>query len=173
MQALLNIISNPVNSTVPIAAEVLKQKGTYDPKRLFGVTTLDVVRLNPSKQTLLASSPPGTGLHVKSPSEAAPARDAGGSGALNRLEGSPPHGWLHSGTVSSEHACRHGAAGNSPQAGSRHLEVLDRLERVHSPGRGKHVSVRDVKVLPADSHAGIYLMADPGADTRASFMTEA
>ncbi len=42
-QALLNIISNPVNSTVPIAAEVLKQKGTYDPKRLFGVTTLDVV----------------------------------------------------------------------------------------------------------------------------------
>ena len=44
MQALLNIISNPVNSTVPIAAEVLKQKGAYDPKRLFGVTTLDVVR---------------------------------------------------------------------------------------------------------------------------------
>ena len=43
MQAILNIISNPVNSTVPIAAEVLKQKGTYDPKRLFGVTTLDVV----------------------------------------------------------------------------------------------------------------------------------
>ena len=40
---MLNIISNPVNSTVPIAAEVLKQKGTYDPKRLFGVTTLDVV----------------------------------------------------------------------------------------------------------------------------------
>ena len=39
----MNIISNPVNSTVPIAAEVLKQKGTYDPKRLFGVTTLDVV----------------------------------------------------------------------------------------------------------------------------------
>ena len=44
MQALVNMISNPVNSTVPIAAEVFKQKGTYDPKRLFGVTTLDVVR---------------------------------------------------------------------------------------------------------------------------------
>ena len=42
--ALLNIISNPVNSTVPIAAEVLKQKGVYDPRKLFGVTTLDVVR---------------------------------------------------------------------------------------------------------------------------------
>jgi len=43
-EALVNMISNPVNSTVPIAAEVFKQKGTYDPKRLFGVTTLDVVR---------------------------------------------------------------------------------------------------------------------------------
>ena len=43
-QALLNIISNPVNSTVPIAASVLKAAGVYDPKRLFGVTTLDVVR---------------------------------------------------------------------------------------------------------------------------------
>jgi len=38
------IISNPVNSTVPIVAEVLKSKGVYNPKKLFGVTTLDVVR---------------------------------------------------------------------------------------------------------------------------------
>jgi malate dehydrogenase len=44
--ALVHVISNPVNSTVPIAAEVLKQKGAYDPRRLFGVTTLDVVRAN-------------------------------------------------------------------------------------------------------------------------------
>lgn len=42
--ALINIISNPVNSTVPIASEVFKKAGTYDEKRLFGVTTLDVVR---------------------------------------------------------------------------------------------------------------------------------
>uniref|UniRef100_A0A7S0SSH8 Malate dehydrogenase n=1 Tax=Mantoniella antarctica TaxID=81844 RepID=A0A7S0SSH8_9CHLO len=42
--AIINMISNPVNSTVPIAAEVLKKKGVYDPKKLFGVTTLDVVR---------------------------------------------------------------------------------------------------------------------------------
>mmetsp|Transcript_11768 Transcript_11768/g.38684 ORF Transcript_11768/g.38684 Transcript_11768/m.38684 type:complete len:341 (+) Transcript_11768:34-1056(+) len=42
--AMINMISNPVNSTVPIAAEVLKAKGVYDPKKLFGVTTLDVVR---------------------------------------------------------------------------------------------------------------------------------
>ena len=42
--AWINMISNPVNSTVPIAAETLKAMGVYDPKRLFGVTTLDVVR---------------------------------------------------------------------------------------------------------------------------------
>ncbi|CAL4909651.1 unnamed protein product [Urochloa decumbens] len=42
--ALVNMISNPVNSTVPIAAEVFKKAGTYDEKKLFGVTTLDVVR---------------------------------------------------------------------------------------------------------------------------------
>ena len=43
-KAHILVISNPVNSTVPIAAEVLKQANVYDPKRLFGVTTLDVVR---------------------------------------------------------------------------------------------------------------------------------
>ncbi|CAM6095116.1 unnamed protein product [Calypogeia fissa] len=43
-EAIVTIISNPVNSTVPIAAEVMKAAGTYDPKKLFGVTTLDVVR---------------------------------------------------------------------------------------------------------------------------------
>jgi malate/lactate dehydrogenase len=45
-KAIVNLISNPVNSTVPIAAEVFKKAGTYDPKRLLGVTTLDVVRAN-------------------------------------------------------------------------------------------------------------------------------
>ena len=43
MQAMINMISNPVNSTVPIAAEILKAAGVYDKKKLFGVTTLDVV----------------------------------------------------------------------------------------------------------------------------------
>ncbi|EXJ80355.1 malate dehydrogenase, NAD-dependent [Capronia coronata CBS 617.96] len=43
-KAFILVISNPVNSTVPIAAEVLKEAGVFDPKRLFGVTTLDVVR---------------------------------------------------------------------------------------------------------------------------------
>lgn len=43
-QAIVNIITNPVNSMVPIAAEVFKKAGMYDPRRLFGVTMLDVVR---------------------------------------------------------------------------------------------------------------------------------
>ena len=33
LQALLNIISNPVNSTVPITAEVMKAAGVYDPRK--------------------------------------------------------------------------------------------------------------------------------------------
>ena len=45
-KAALLIISNPVNSTVPIVAEVLKKAGVYDKKKVFGVTTLDVVRAN-------------------------------------------------------------------------------------------------------------------------------
>jgi malate dehydrogenase len=44
--AVLAIISNPVNSTVPIAAEVLKKKGVFNPKKVCGVTTLDVCRAN-------------------------------------------------------------------------------------------------------------------------------
>ncbi|KAG0146067.1 hypothetical protein CROQUDRAFT_657866 [Cronartium quercuum f. sp. fusiforme G11] len=43
-KAFILVISNPVNSTVPIVAEVFKKAGVFDPKRLFGVTTLDVVR---------------------------------------------------------------------------------------------------------------------------------
>ena len=41
---MIGIITNPVNTTVPIAAEVLKKAGVYDKRKLFGVTTLDVVR---------------------------------------------------------------------------------------------------------------------------------
>ena len=43
-QTLVNMISNPVNSTVTIAAEVFKKAGTYDEKKLFGMIMLDVVR---------------------------------------------------------------------------------------------------------------------------------
>lgn len=43
-KACICIITNPVNSTVPLAAEVLKAEGVYDKHRLFGVTALDVLR---------------------------------------------------------------------------------------------------------------------------------
>ncbi len=42
--ACICIITNPVNTTVPIAAEVLKLAGVYDPRKLFGITMLDVIR---------------------------------------------------------------------------------------------------------------------------------
>jgi malate dehydrogenase len=45
-KALIGIITNPVNTTVAIAASILKQKGVYDPARLFGITTLDIIRSN-------------------------------------------------------------------------------------------------------------------------------
>ena len=40
----MGIITNPVNTTVAIAADVLKKAGVYDKRRLFGVTTLEVIR---------------------------------------------------------------------------------------------------------------------------------
>ncbi|WP_028109696.1 malate dehydrogenase [Ferrimonas futtsuensis] len=43
-KACIGVITNPVNTTVAIAAEVLKNAGVYDKRRLFGVTTLDVIR---------------------------------------------------------------------------------------------------------------------------------
>ncbi|MDC2824813.1 malate dehydrogenase [Rodentibacter pneumotropicus] len=43
-KACVGIITNPVNTTVAIAAEVLKKAGVYDKRKLFGITTLDVLR---------------------------------------------------------------------------------------------------------------------------------
>jgi len=45
-QALICVITNPVNSTVAIAAEILKKTGEYDRNKLFGITTLDILRAN-------------------------------------------------------------------------------------------------------------------------------
>ncbi|KAF9428478.1 Malate dehydrogenase, cytoplasmic [Podila epigama] len=42
--AFVLVISNPVNSTVPILCEVLKKHGVFDPRKVFGISTLDVVR---------------------------------------------------------------------------------------------------------------------------------
>ena len=50
-KACICIITNPVNSTVPLAAEVLKAEGVYDKHRLFGISALDVLR----SETFLAA----------------------------------------------------------------------------------------------------------------------
>ena len=57
-KAFVLVISNPVNSTVPIAAEVLKQHNVFDPKKLFGVTTLDVVRAETFVQDITGERDP-------------------------------------------------------------------------------------------------------------------
>jgi malate dehydrogenase len=58
------IISNPVNSTVPITAEVFKSKGVYNPKKLFGVTTLDVVRASRFISQLKGTDPANENITV-------------------------------------------------------------------------------------------------------------
>merc|ERR1712066_566912 len=44
-EAILLMIVNPVNSVVPAMCELYKKKG-LDPKKIVGVTTLDIVRAN-------------------------------------------------------------------------------------------------------------------------------
>lgn len=51
------IITNPVNTTVAIAAETLKKKGVYNKNKLFGVTTLDVIRAETFVAELKGKSP--------------------------------------------------------------------------------------------------------------------
>ncbi|KAL2214717.1 malate dehydrogenase [Sarocladium strictum] len=63
-KAKLLIISNPVNSTVPICAEVFKSKGVYNPKTLFGVTTLDVVRASRFVSEIKGSDPKDENITV-------------------------------------------------------------------------------------------------------------
>lgn len=55
--ASILVISNPVNSTVPIAAEVLKKLKVFNPAKLFGVTTLDTVRAETFLGDLIDETP--------------------------------------------------------------------------------------------------------------------
>ncbi|ODQ65295.1 malate dehydrogenase, NAD-dependent [Nadsonia fulvescens var. elongata DSM 6958] len=55
-KAFVLVISNPVNSMVPIACEVLKRHKVFDPARVFGVTTLDTVRAQTFTASLLEST---------------------------------------------------------------------------------------------------------------------
>uniref|UniRef100_A0A1I8H0X0 Malate dehydrogenase, mitochondrial n=1 Tax=Macrostomum lignano TaxID=282301 RepID=A0A1I8H0X0_9PLAT len=40
------LLTSPLNSSVPLAAEVLRRYGVYNPRRLFGVTAINSVRAN-------------------------------------------------------------------------------------------------------------------------------
>ncbi|MDN7136910.1 malate dehydrogenase [Pseudidiomarina sp. 1APP75-27a] len=57
--AAIGLITNPVNTTVAIAKRVLEKKGVYNKNKLFGVTTLDVIRA----ETFVAE------IHGKNPAE--------------------------------------------------------------------------------------------------------
>lgn len=61
-EACIGIITNPVNTTVAIAAEALKKKGVYNKNKLFGVTTLDVIRAETFVAELKGLSPEA--IHV-------------------------------------------------------------------------------------------------------------
>jgi len=45
-KAIILIVANPVNSLVPLAAEVMTRNNVFDPRKVIGITTLDVVRAN-------------------------------------------------------------------------------------------------------------------------------
>lgn len=42
--AFICIITSPINSIVPIVGEILNHFGVYDPKKIFGITTLSAIR---------------------------------------------------------------------------------------------------------------------------------
>lgn len=63
-KALIGIITNPVNTTVAIAAEVLKKAGVYDKNKLFGVTTLDIIRSNTFVAELKGKNPADLNIPV-------------------------------------------------------------------------------------------------------------
>merc|ERR1712032_144470 len=55
-EAMLLMIVNPVNSVVPATCELYKKKG-LDPKKIIGVTTLDIVRANKFVGTITGKNP--------------------------------------------------------------------------------------------------------------------
>ena len=58
------VISNPVNSTVPIVAATLEKAGVLNPSHLFGVTTLDVVRAARFTAGVVGATPSDTPVTV-------------------------------------------------------------------------------------------------------------
>jgi len=63
-KAMVLVITNPVNSTVPIVCEVFKKAGVFDARRIVGVTMLDVVRANTFVSEKINSDPKITEVPV-------------------------------------------------------------------------------------------------------------
>ncbi|MFV2565770.1 malate dehydrogenase, partial [Escherichia coli] len=64
----IGIITNPVNTSVASAAEVMTKAGVYEKNQLFGVTTRDIIRSNTFVAELTGKQPgevevPGIGGH--------------------------------------------------------------------------------------------------------------
>lgn len=66
-KAIFCVVTNPVNSTVAIAAQALKKLGCYDKNRLLGVSLLDGLRatrfINEARKPLVVPSVPVVGGH--------------------------------------------------------------------------------------------------------------
>lgn len=64
-KSIIIVVSNPINPLVPFAAEILKKHNAFDARRLFGVTTLDVVRAETFLAEMLGTmSEHGPGVEV-------------------------------------------------------------------------------------------------------------
>eukprot|EP00933_Yihiella_yeosuensis_P004437 TRINITY_DN108801_c0_g1_i1.p1 TRINITY_DN108801_c0_g1~~TRINITY_DN108801_c0_g1_i1.p1 ORF type:complete len:363 (-),score=106.37 TRINITY_DN108801_c0_g1_i1:179-1267(-) len=61
--AIVALIVNPVNSVVPAMAELYRNKG-LDPKKIVGVTTLDVVRANKFVAEIVGADPEDVDIPV-------------------------------------------------------------------------------------------------------------
>eukprot|EP01013_Petalomonas_cantuscygni_P043561 TRINITY_DN829_c0_g1_i2.p1 TRINITY_DN829_c0_g1~~TRINITY_DN829_c0_g1_i2.p1 ORF type:complete len:328 (+),score=68.63 TRINITY_DN829_c0_g1_i2:192-1175(+) len=63
--AFVGVISNPVNSTVPIFVEAIKAKrGSCDAKKILGVTSLDLLRASTFLAEKLPGHPDPASIHV-------------------------------------------------------------------------------------------------------------
>ena len=125
--AMVAIISNPVNSTVPIFAEQMKKNGCYDPKKIFGVT-LDIVRA----QTFVAEAAgvdvtslkiPVVGAHGRVHPAACP-DDALGQGQADGRAGRGAHGgqerWHGGGHGQGRRGLGHAVDGQAPSSHRPH-----------------------------------------------------
>lgn len=60
-KALLGILTNPINSFVPMVSKIYRQARCYDPNKIFGLTSIDTMRASTivTRDVLLDSRDPG------------------------------------------------------------------------------------------------------------------